>query len=126
MSVGRDLSTFIHQQTTEDTYKETQSAGSTSSRGSLTQLESYARSLGGSKSGKHYPHPYGPEIAALNVEDEVHLSAPRETLFKSMEDTPCEWVSTPEALEVMARELDASQEFAVDLEVLNLFISFDH
>ena len=62
-----------------------------------------------------FPHPYEAEIRGITYSPAL-FSRVREQLFRPLAQTPVTWVETVEQLRTLAALLDASTEFAVDLE----------
>ncbi len=44
------------------------------------------------------------------------MKAVEERRYLPLENSPCEWISTPEQLEALAQLLDQQTEIAIDLE----------
>jgi hypothetical protein len=63
-----------------------------------------------------YPHPYQYELDHFKWDEEKLKPRPIQPL-KSLEETPYEWIDTPEALHKLLDKLNQCTEIAVDLEV---------
>jgi hypothetical protein len=72
-----------------------------------------------------YPHPYQYELDHFQWDEEKLKPRPIQPL-KSLEETPYEWIDTPEALQKLLDKLNQCTEIAVDLEVrfFLIFCSF--
>jgi exosome complex exonuclease RRP6 len=62
-----------------------------------------------------YPHPYQYELDHFQWDEEKLQLRPIQP-FKSLEETPYEWIDTPEALHKLLDKLNNCTEIAVDLE----------
>jgi len=67
------------------------------------------------QSSKVIPHPYEPEISALEYE-KAPCKPVKEQLYGSLKKVPCHWVDTLPQLEELAEKLTEVETFAVDLE----------
>jgi exosome complex exonuclease RRP6 len=87
--------------------RELESAISSAMRGHLT-----ARLGSG---GAAVPNPYEAELQALEFLPE-QLKAGPEQIYRKLQDTPCEWIDTVPALEILIGKLMQEKEIAIDLE----------
>lgn len=90
-----------------DAGRESESAISSAMRGHLT-----ARLSSG---GAAVPNPYEAELQALEFGPE-QLNPGPERLYNAMDSTPCEWIDTVAALEILVGKLLQEKEIAIDLE----------
>eukprot|EP01102_Stenamoeba_stenopodia_P020888 TRINITY_DN8292_c0_g1_i1.p1 TRINITY_DN8292_c0_g1~~TRINITY_DN8292_c0_g1_i1.p1 ORF type:complete len:1022 (-),score=235.38 TRINITY_DN8292_c0_g1_i1:83-3148(-) len=81
-------------------------------------MESYVTGSLGLKLNRNesYSHPYEHEIDQMVFEKCWPLTTKPETMYGSLEDTPCTYVSRLDQLQELAGKLDRQTEIAIDLE----------
>lgn len=74
-----------------------------------------AAPVGSARASSGYVHPFAPELESL-VYEPWQLEAPEPQEAGALDETPCTWVDTPQALHAMVQALRGQRHIAVDLE----------